>query len=60
MHLATCPACGTDVALDFIPSAGLVWCPTCQKTFSPSEMPAPDEQKPEEDLAERNGDEGRG
>ena len=34
MHSATCPACGTRVELDFQPTAGLVWCPKCQKAFS--------------------------
>jgi len=57
MHLATCPTCGTDVALDFIPSAGLVWCPTCQKAFSPSGMSMPDDEDLEDDVAERNGEE---
>ncbi len=35
MHSATCPSCGTRVELDFEPVAGQVWCPTCQKPFSP-------------------------
>jgi len=52
MHLATCPTCGTTVRLDFIPTAGLVWCPTCEKAFSPSGIPAPDPDKGEENDTE--------
>jgi uncharacterized Zn finger protein (UPF0148 family) len=35
MHNAACPACGKSVELDFKPVSGLVWCPKCQKLFSP-------------------------
>jgi hypothetical protein len=35
MHSAICPSCGTRVEVDFLPVAGLVWCPKCQKMFSP-------------------------
>jgi len=45
MHSATCPSCGTRVEVDFQPVAGQVWCPTCQKLFSP---PAASGTKPEE------------
>jgi uncharacterized Zn finger protein (UPF0148 family) len=34
MDYATCPSCGTSVEVDFVPVAGKVWCPTCQKLFS--------------------------
>jgi uncharacterized Zn finger protein (UPF0148 family) len=55
MHLATCPTCGTTVPLDFIPTAGLVWCPTCEKTFSPSGMSQPDQDEMEGEIPEDNG-----
>jgi hypothetical protein len=35
MHSVNCPSCGTRVEVDFLPVAGQVWCPTCQKLFSP-------------------------
>jgi hypothetical protein len=45
MHVASCPSCGTRIELDFQPTAGLVWCPKCEKTFSPA--PGPDTPKTE-------------
>jgi len=54
MHLATCPTCGRTVALDFVPTAGLVWCPTCEKTFSPSGWIPSDEM--EDGIPEQNGE----
>jgi hypothetical protein len=35
MHSAYCPSCSRRVEVDFLPVAGQVWCPTCQKVFSP-------------------------
>ena len=35
LHPVKCPTCGTCVEVDFVPVAGQVWCPTCQKLFSP-------------------------
>ena len=35
MHPAVCPSCGLHVELDFQALAGLVWCPMCEKLFSP-------------------------
>jgi uncharacterized Zn finger protein (UPF0148 family) len=35
MHSVSCPTCGTRIEVDFLPVAGKVWCPTCQKVFSP-------------------------
>jgi uncharacterized Zn finger protein (UPF0148 family) len=61
MHSATCPSCGTQVELDFLPVAGLIWCPTCQKTFSPPVVQGIEPLlKPEQgDVSEeRNGDAG--
>jgi uncharacterized Zn finger protein (UPF0148 family) len=54
MHSATCPTCGTRVEVDFVPVAGQVWCPTCQKLFSPSVGSEPGETG---DRAEPNNDE---
>jgi hypothetical protein len=54
MHKATCPTCGTTVELDFRPVAGLIWCPTCQKTFPPPVGPVPDERSMPDD-GRKNG-----
>jgi len=35
MHSVNCPGCRTCVEFDFLPVAGLVWCPKCQELFSP-------------------------
>jgi uncharacterized Zn finger protein (UPF0148 family) len=59
MRLAICPTCGTTVALDFVPTAGLVWCPTCEKAFSPSGITTREPDKEENDTeleAEANGE----
>ncbi len=56
MHIATCPTCGTTIALDFIPVAGLVWCHKCEKGFFPSGVPAPEQEKAEESNGKFNGD----
>ena len=45
MHSAPCPACGTQVKFDFLPVAGLVWCPTCQKMFSPPVVSKPGQKE---------------
>jgi uncharacterized Zn finger protein (UPF0148 family) len=47
MHSATCPSCGMHVEFDFLPVAGMVWCPKCQKLFSPPAPLACDSQKPD-------------
>lgn len=61
MHLATCPTCGTTIALDFIPMAGLIRCHTCDKAFSPSGMPAPEPENAEECKGELDAEtNGRG
>jgi len=58
MHLATCPMCGTTIALDFVPVAGMVWCHTCEKAFSPSGVPASEPENAEENNGElASGDE---
>jgi uncharacterized Zn finger protein (UPF0148 family) len=44
MHSATCPVCGKRVEVDFEPIAGQVWCPDCQKSFSPAAPSEPDRQ----------------
>jgi hypothetical protein len=36
MPSITCPSCHLEIMLDFLPEAGLVWCPSCQKMFSQS------------------------
>ena len=44
MHETPCPSCGTAVELDFQAVAGVVWCPICQRPFTPpagSEHEAP-------------------
>jgi uncharacterized Zn finger protein (UPF0148 family) len=46
-HSAACPSCGTRVEFDFLPIAGQVWCPTCQKLFSPPVASEADLQKTE-------------
>jgi uncharacterized Zn finger protein (UPF0148 family) len=50
MHRVVCPTCGTNVELDFNPVSGVVWCPKCQKLFSP---PATSDRESGE--ADRNG-----
>jgi uncharacterized Zn finger protein (UPF0148 family) len=45
MHGADCPSCGTHVELDFKPVSGQVWCPNCQKLFSPPVESGQDPQK---------------
>jgi hypothetical protein len=59
MRGADCPSCGTHVELDFLPVAGLVWCPKCQKLFSPAAVSGADPfLNPEQDevIEERNGE----
>jgi uncharacterized Zn finger protein (UPF0148 family) len=59
MHGADCPSCGTHIELDFKPVSGLVWCPKCQKFFSPVAVSGPDAHlNPEQDefIEERNGE----
>jgi uncharacterized Zn finger protein (UPF0148 family) len=51
MHSASCPSCGTRVELDFQPTAGLVWCPKCEKAFSPPVTSGP--ETPENEESER-------
>jgi uncharacterized Zn finger protein (UPF0148 family) len=45
MHTVACPSCGLTVKVDFQPVAGLVFCPTCQKLFSPPAVSVPDSEK---------------
>jgi len=47
MHSAACPSCGKRVEVDFVPAGGLVWCPDCQKLFSPPVVPTPGSGKTE-------------
>src|SRR5258708_10966154 len=60
MHSASCPSCGTRVEFDFLPIAGHVWCPTCQKLFSPPAVSGPKPEKTEQGDAsgKRNGQAG--
>jgi uncharacterized Zn finger protein (UPF0148 family) len=55
MHPADCPTCGTQVELDFKPVSGLVWCPKCQKLFTPAGT-EPLLKPDEEIIEERNGE----
>jgi uncharacterized Zn finger protein (UPF0148 family) len=59
MHGADCPSCGTHIELDFKPVSGVVWCPKCQKLFSPAaasgENPVPNAEQ-DEVIEERNGE----
>jgi uncharacterized Zn finger protein (UPF0148 family) len=48
MHSAVCPICGTRVEYDFVAVAGHVWCPACQKLFSPPVVTEPEPQKAEQ------------
>jgi hypothetical protein len=56
MHSSACPSCGNYVEVDFLPVAGQVWCPICQKLFSPPPVlkPAP-ETKQVDGCEDRNG-----
>jgi uncharacterized Zn finger protein (UPF0148 family) len=56
MHSATCPSCGTRVELDFKPVAGQVWCPTCQKVFSPSAVSGAEPENIKQIDTSENGD----
>lgn len=60
MHSAACPSCGTHVEFDFQAVGGLVWCPKCQKLFSPPVASGPDPQKTEQNEVsdKRNGEAG--
>jgi hypothetical protein len=60
MHSSDCPACGAHVELDFMPVSGLVWCPKCQKQFSPSAASDRESEGPERKGAseERDGSDG--
>jgi hypothetical protein len=56
MHIAVCPTCGTRVEVDFEPVAGVVWCPTCQETFS--RLDTAKQETPDSTWSDgRNGDE---
>ena len=48
MHSAACPSCDTRVEFDFLPVAGLIWCPKCQKLFSSPVVTEPEPQKDEQ------------
>jgi hypothetical protein len=50
MHLVECPTCLNRVKVDFVPVAGLVWCPTCQNTFAPPASLAMKNQAPTRDA----------
>ena len=54
MHGADCPTCGIHVELDFKPVSGLVWCPKCQKLFTPAGTEPLLE--PDEEIEEHNGE----
>jgi hypothetical protein len=41
LHPVNCPSYGTRIEVDFLPVAGQVWCPTCQKAFSPQAESSP-------------------
>jgi uncharacterized Zn finger protein (UPF0148 family) len=57
MHLATCPSCGTRVDVDFRPLAGLIWCPKCEKAFSPPTASGPKPEKNEQvDRSDKRDD----
>jgi uncharacterized Zn finger protein (UPF0148 family) len=56
MHSAACPSCGTRVEFDFLPVAGHVWCPTCQKLFSPSVVTGAEPPKTEQSDTTNNRD----
>jgi uncharacterized Zn finger protein (UPF0148 family) len=48
MHSAACPSCGTRVELDFQPTAGLIWCPKCEKVFIPPVESGPEPPQTEQ------------
>ena len=56
MHSAACPSCGTRVEYDFVVVAGQVWCPTCQKLFSPPVAPGAEPHKPDQSDSTDNRD----
>jgi len=56
MHGADCPTCGTHVELDFKPVSGQVWCPKCQKLFTPAGTELLLEPLDGDVIEERNGD----
>ena len=56
MHSAECPSCRTHIDLDFKVVSGFVWCPKCQKLFSPAGTELLLEPLEEEVIEERNGD----
>ncbi len=57
MHTVTCPTCGTRVEVHFKPVAGFVWCPKCQKTFSPAaELREGKESEQDDADKKRNGE----
>jgi predicted Zn finger-like uncharacterized protein len=59
MHAVSCPHCGTRVELDFLPVAGQVWCPTCQKLFSHPAVSEPAHETDQVDQhKEQNGSAG--
>ena len=55
MHAADCPTCGTHIELDFKPVSGWVWCPKCQKLFTPAGT-EPLMEPGEGDATEENGE----
>jgi uncharacterized Zn finger protein (UPF0148 family) len=57
MHTAHCPTCNTRIQLDFKPVAGLIWCPTCQKTFCYSGASETESEKPDEKMNDGDGSE---
>jgi uncharacterized Zn finger protein (UPF0148 family) len=56
MHSVKCPTCGTSIQVDFLPVAGQVWCPKCQKVFPASAVAKPPQDTEEPDRrTEQNG-----
>ena len=53
MHSVTCPNCQTEIKVDFIPIAGMVNCPTCQKPFFPKKDKNIKSEEP--DHSDHNG-----
>jgi uncharacterized Zn finger protein (UPF0148 family) len=61
MHSAACPVCQNRVQFDFVPIAGFVWCPVCQKLFSPTVRAETEDSannKDEQQQNEPNSDHG--
>jgi predicted Zn finger-like uncharacterized protein len=57
MHSVNCPSCDTRIEVDFLPVAGLVSCPNCQRTFSARQgaRSSPQETERPEKHTKQNG-----